>query len=238
MPRLPLPEYVDLLSEAFSGFSFPTVTFDFAGEDERRHEDMRGVEDCIGTSLRSDDVSRVRDGLSDVLFWGYARQGRRNFKVRNFRSRMESDDGQQRLAGFLEFVRSRPETCAAERLIALKKLKLPEFGQVSFATKILMFLDPEHYPVLDLKIARTVKQCGFRPLLPLTIHTGIPITSANAMCYERWACWCRDIAARVNRASGSGGQDLRAVDVERALFALTDSQRMGDACRLLKGPLG
>lgn len=236
MPKLSLPVYVDLLCEAFSLFSFPTVTFEYDSKAERRHEDMRGVENCIGSSLRSDDPARVRDGLSNVLFWGYARQGRRDFKVRTFRSRMESDDGRQALAGFLEFVRSRPESRAAKRLLALRKLKLPEFGQVSFATKILMFLDPENCPVLDLKIGRTGKRCEFPPLRGLRIATSIPITRANATCYEQWACWCRDIAATVNKASGTRRQDLRAVDVERALFALADSKRVDDACRLLKGP--
>ncbi len=238
MPRLLLPEYAVLLSKALSCFSFPTVTLDFHSKGERHHEDMRGVEACIGAALRCDDVADVRDGLSDVLFWGYARQGRRDFRVRNFQERMQSVDGQQRLAMFQEFVRSRRETCTAQRLLALRKLRLPEFGQVSFATKILMFLDPENHPVLDLKIARTARGCEFPPLRGLTIHASIPITIANAACYERWACWCRDIAARVNRASGSPCQGLRAVDVERALFALADSERTDDACRLLKGPQG
>ncbi len=82
MPRLSLPEYAVLLSKALSCFSFPPVTLDVHTKGERPHEDMRGVEACIGAALRSDHVARVRDGLSDVLFWGYARQGRRDFRVR------------------------------------------------------------------------------------------------------------------------------------------------------------
>ena len=56
MPRLSLPEYADVLCEAFSRFSFPTVTFDVDSKAERRHANMREVENCKRTSLRSDFV--------------------------------------------------------------------------------------------------------------------------------------------------------------------------------------
>ncbi|MCY4077226.1 MAG: hypothetical protein OXH04_17535 [Acidobacteria bacterium] len=192
---------------------------------------MREVEDCIAAALCSKSVADVRDGLSNVLFWGHARHGARDFRVRTFRSNMISADG--RLVRFQEFVRSRPEQCAADRLVELKKLRLPAFGQMSFATKILMFLDPEYYPVLDLKIARAFAAAEFPPLQGLTFGTSVPITKANAIRYERWACWCRRIATRVNREAG---QALRTADVERALFALADAEQADNARDLLLGP--
>ncbi|MXY15562.1 MAG: hypothetical protein F4Y57_00745 [Acidobacteria bacterium] len=85
-------------------------------------------------------------------------------------------------------------------MLALKKLEIPEFGQTSFATKVLMFLDPDNYPVLDLKIAGTAAKCEHSSLRELRTYASIPITKTNAACYERWACWRRDIAA-----SRSGG---------------------------------
>ena len=126
---------------------------------------------------------------------------------------------------------------ATDRLRALKRLKLPQFSQMSFTTKILMFLDPNSYPVLDLKLAKAYAQRGgFPPLQDLTVHMSIPITVNNGTCYGQWAYWCRSIAARVNGAPGSPCRDLRAVDVERALFVLADSGRMGEALSLLAGP--
>ena len=143
------------------------------------------------------------------------------------------------LERFMEFVRSNPDARAAERLLALKRLGLPEFGQMSFATKILMFLDPDRYPVLDLKIARaTAKRSYFEPLQKLTVNkTSIPITRANADAYARWACWCRSIATQINAIPQSPCGYLRAVDVERAVFQLVDSEEMDKVRTLLEGPL-
>lgn len=135
MPKLPLQDYVRHLTECLSSYSFPRVTFDFICDRERRHETMHEVEDSIAAALRSESLADVRDGLSNVLFWGYARHGARDFKVRSFRSDVDSA-GQ--LVRFQDFVRARPETCAADRLLELKRLKLPAFGHMSFATKILM----------------------------------------------------------------------------------------------------
>ena len=67
-------------------------------------------------------------------------------------------------------------------------LKLRQFGQISFASKILMFLDPTRFPVLDLKIARAFANGGFPPLAGLRFGPGgIPITRRNAHAYGDWA---------------------------------------------------
>ena len=110
---------------------------------------------------------------------------------------------------------------------------------MSFATKILMFLDPARYPVLDLKIARaTANESYFAALQKLTVsQTSVPITHANADAYARWACWCRSIATQINGIPQSPCGYLRAVDVERAVFQLVDSEEMEKVRTLLVGPL-
>ena len=235
MSRLSLTEYSALLCRTVQAYSFPVITFDFVEDRECRHSDMRGVEKHVRELLCSGDPWAVRDGLSNVLYWGWAQApGLRDFKVAAFRKKLQPGD--RRLAGFKKLVRSMPES-ATDRLRALKRLKLPQFSQMSFTTKILMFLDPNSYPVLDLKLAKANAQHGgFPPLQDLKFATSIPITVKNGTCYERWACWCRSIAARVNKAPGSPCRDLRAVDVERALFVLADSERMDEARLLLAGP--
>jgi len=112
---------------------------------------------------------------------------------------------------------------------------------MSFATKILMFLDPENCPVLDLKIAKAYANLeDFAPLKELVVYyykkkeTIIPITQENSDYYERWACWCRCVSALVNKTPESPCRELRAVDVERALFMLTGVVRGGRA--LLQSP--
>ena len=231
-------EYATRWCEALDRYWYPTVTFDFRDEQERRHEDMRGVERRIGKLLRSDDLRDVRDGLSCVLYWGFARQGLRDRRVSDFRGRVGSTED-ERLARFRAFVRhmSRASASAAENLVALRRLKLSQFSQMSFTTKILMFLDPDSYPVLDLRIAKAyANRPDFPPLQGLRIRTSIPITTRNRTCYVEFASWTRRIAARINATSASPRHDLRAVDIERALFTLADRRRDDEASRLLEEP--
>ena len=239
-----MDDYGALLCKALRGYSFPPVTFDFESERERRHgvevrphEAMRGVEQCVGELLRSPDARTVRDGLSNVLYWGFAQQpGLQRTRAHRFRDRIQPSD--PRLDGFMNFVSSMTSQAAAEQLIALRRLRLSQFSQMSFTTKILMFLDPNRFPVLDLKIGRAAKQSGFPVMRGLKIFAGIPITKASAACYERWACWCQGVAAKVNGRPGAPCRDLRAVDVERAVFWLADLGRTDDARRLFAGPRG
>ena len=85
-------------------------------------------------------------------------------------------------------------------LFNIKKLQLRQFSQISFVSKILMFLDPTRYPVLDLKIAKAFAKSSFLPLQNVTFATSIPITERNVTAYDTWACWCHEIATVVNEA--------------------------------------
>ena len=253
MEKLQLRDYAALVSDAVGDYCFPTVTFDFYRHSERRHADMRGVEQCIGKSLRSDDLHAVRDGLSNVLYWGWAqRPGLRDSKVRDFRNGknrvLPTDDRLVRFKGLVRCWCSRrvaaesavrPDDAPpiAQRLQDLKSLGLPQFSQMSFTTKILMFLDPENCPVLDLRIAKAVAEVGdFARLQGLKFgRGGIRITKANAACYACWSLWCKRTAARVNEAPESPCRGLRAVDVERALFTRV-ATGMDQVRTLLAGP--
>lgn len=229
-------EYAARWCDAVGRFRFPTVTFDFRKEHEILHKDMRGAERYVGTLLCSDELRDVRDGLSCVLYWGFARLPLRDRRVSNFRYRVASNTD-ERLAQFSAFVRNMSTTpsSAADRLLELRRLQLPQFSQMSFATKILMFLDPERYPVLDLRLAKMyAKRPYFPPLQELRYRTSIPMTALNRTCYEEFADWARRTAARVNGISGSLRRDLRAVDIERALFVLAEAQQVDEARILLE----
>ena len=239
-PRLPCRRYVSLLREAVESYDYPRVFCDFQTGSEIRHTDMAAVEERIGTLLRSLDPGGVRDGLSNVLYWGYARQpGRRDARVRDFRDDVPADD--PRLARFADLVRSLGEpplsTAAGPVLLDIKRLTLRQFGQMSFVTKILMFLDPR-FPVLDMKVARAFANGGFAPLADLRFDRGgIRLTGNNMGAYERWARWCREIAGLADDEPPAPRRGLRAVDVERALFTLADQPRLA-ARQLLAGPEG
>ena len=240
--RLPRREYAALLREAVRGYDYPTVVYDFREGSDSHCEHMFRVEERISALLRSPDLDRVRDGLSNVLYWGYARQPRRrDVKVRDFRD--ATPVGDPRLHQFAEFVKSMRERPLARaggsELQHVKRLMLRQFGQMSFATKILMFLDTR-FPVLDLKVARAFANGGFAPLTDLRFDKGgIRITLSNVRGYECWARWCRGIAGLANEESSSPRGGLRAVDVERALFTLAGRPDHQDQARkLLDGPEG
>lgn len=234
--RLPRREYAARLREVVGRYDHPKVFYDFRRARERRCEDVRGVEERIGALLRSRDPGGIRDGLSNVLYWGYARQpGRRDFKVRAFRDATPVGDPRlRRFAELVDVVEDRPAS-AASALLDVRRSGLHLFGQMSFATKILMFLDPR-FPVLDLRLARAFARGGFEPLTGLRFGPGgIRVTANNTGVYARWACWCREIA-RLADAETKEAPGLRAVDVERALFVLADEPGRGDP--LLAGPEG
>ena len=243
MPRLPPEEYAALLCKAIKDYDFPPVTYVFDKDKEIPHKDMLAVEQYIGPLLRSKEPQAVKNGLLNVLYWGYARQpGRRKDRISKFRATNPSEL-KPKLDQFVKLVEELMLSINGEvpsggsGLLKIKKLKLPEFSQVSFVSKILMFLAPTFYPVLDLKIANKVASPCFPPLQNLKF-TGIPINKDNATVYDTWACWCREIATEVNKALESPCHGVRAVDVERALFTLADSQATDNIRVLLAGPAG
>ncbi len=227
-------DYGSALCTAIRKYDFPAVTCDFnAGDAEIRHADMGGVEDCIRELLISSSRKQVKDGLSNVLYWGYANSpGRRRYRVGKFRNDVTDDQ----LDSFAEIAACTPPPGP----IRIKKIGLPQFSGMSFITKIMMFLDPAGCPVLDMRIADAFSQSSdFPPLEGLVFRkradTTIRVSRMNECVYRKWASWCGGIAEYVS-ASGSC-EGVRAVDVERALFTLADSDETA-AWRLLRGPRG
>lgn len=228
-------DYASTLCAAIREYRFPPVTFDFQAREETRHADMRGVEDRIRGLLTAPSRQEMKDGLSNVLYWGYANSpGPRDDRVGKFRKGVTDDQ----LDCFAELAACTPPPGP----VRIKKIGLPQFSGMSFITKIMMFLDPAGCPVLDMKIAEAFSQsAGFAPLEGLVFRkrsdTTIRVTKVNECVYGKWASWCGGIAEYVN-ASGSSCEGLRAVDVERALFTLADSDRGAEAWTLLRGPRG
>ncbi len=230
--------YASALRSAIEQYRFPTVTYDFGNEQEICHADMRNVEDCIRGQLRDKKTRIVKDGLANVLYWGYANsRGIRDHRVSQFRNHVDED----RLNHFISIVGS----AGTPGLIDINKVGLPQFSGMSFVTKIIMFLDPDNCPVLDMKIAESFSRISeFPPLEDLVFRkradfgkkadTQIKITKKNECVYEKWASWCRETAKSVNAESDSPGQSIRAVDVERAVFALADNCDRTEARRLLR----
>ena len=216
---------LDELRDAIRGYDFPAVTYGFLRGTEQRHSSLREVEALVRQQLLSDNLDDVREGLSNVLYWGYGRMGRRDYKVATFRQKVTAEQ-LSRAQKLFRFLRG-------AALVDLKRLGLPEFSQMSFISKVRMFLDPAQFVTLDLKLASLRHEATETVLHKLRVYeTYIPITKDNERVYQDFAALCIHGATRFPEVD-----DVRAVDVERGLFNLIDCGRRSDAARLL-GKLG
>ena len=253
MQQLKLDEYARRLCAAKKAYDYPAVTcFDFdaflqlkgrnilkkKGLYEKEHQNnMLEVEELIRGQLLSQDIEVVKDGLSNVLYWGYARRKGRQFdRVKIFRKGVTRDHLEK-------FAASLKEPYGI-RLDDIQRINMPQFGKmIPFASKILMFLHPEKCPVLDNQIAdfgKKFKVPGLNDLKTDT-DTSIRSTSNTRVRYMQWARWCGHVAERVNSLPTSPCKDLRAVDVERAIYSSIPAKkdRNQDATQamlLLAGP--
>src|SRR5205823_5589765 len=79
----------------------------------------RELECFIRAQLRCDRPAVVRDGLSNVLYWGYATSpGRQRSRVEKFRQEVASEQ----IRNFMTVVRGTPG------LRAIKECRLPQFS--------------------------------------------------------------------------------------------------------------
>lgn len=210
------------LAAAINSYAYPSIVYDFESKREITFTGMREVECFIGEQLTSSDPEVVRDGLSNVLFWGYYRSpGRRDDRVKRFRAGVTP-----RQLRLTVDVFSSLQGCA---ICDLKRLKLPQFTNLSFLSKLRTFLAPSSYCVIDLKLLTipTLSQRFkvYRALKP----TSIPATHSNEESYFWWVSQCRT-AARLVRLS----EQVRPVDAERGFFQMVDSGKTDLADALLR----
>ena len=216
-------EHQEALLRAIRAYDFPSVTFDFTTGTEKPLASMLAVEQEIRECLLSEDTQTIKNGLSNVLYWGYARIGFRDYRVRRFRQTVTTNQ--------LIDARTLFPRLQGPGVIAIKNLGLPEFSGLSFISKVRMFLDPSRYVTLDKKLMRLRDQDR-----PTIIHkvpmshrlTSIPITRAMETFYEEWSGLCRKIAA-----SDLSEHSIRAVDVERGVFFLVGNDQAGPAAEIL-----
>jgi len=207
-------ELGDKLLEARLAYDYPAVTYDFADGRERQFPSINDLDTYLQGFLRSNDLQKLRDGLSGLLYWGHYRAGYRDYRVAGFRNSV-TDIGLRRAVEIFP-------TLQGVGLVALKRLGLPEFSNMAFITKFRTFLDPEHYCVLDKKIATLAPLVGRLKQQP----TCIPVTEHNEQAYQWWVGTCSSLASQLRA-------NLRPVDVERGIFYLIERKQIGLAERLL-----
>lgn len=220
-------QQVRQLEAAIRAYDFPGAYKDFK-KDAELLVPMDQVELFIGSKLIARSTNAVKDGLSNVLHWGYAQQpGRQRARVDAFRKNVTTEQ----LQGFIDLVRP----AGSLTLSSIKKLGLPEFSNVSFVSKVLMFLDPDEHATLDLQILKMRHHKG-SPLKDVKVNTGkykgrvtehVPITRHNDAAYANWNQTLKRISASYYRGS------YRVVDVERGFFKMIQEGQLKDASTIL-----
>lgn len=186
-------------------------------------------------SLNSQNDDDVLNGIFSVMYWGNITAGKKCETRCDWLER-----GNKRFPNLsLRALGPLTAIAAVRKSVALLKgghyeealdeirLRLPFVGP-SFGSKYLAFLDPERIGVLDLKILKHLHQGTFDELLG---GHAIVLKKARSPA-KRFARFClvlnelRDLmknkALRWKDKSGASAE-FRAIDVERALFALAKS---------------
>jgi hypothetical protein len=181
---------------------------------------MAKVEARIRSDLTAGVPSQTKDGLSNVLYWGFAQMGGlADVRVGHFRTRVN----QERLQAASLLLSGTPRPT----LQAIKNLRLPQFSGVSFVSKVRMFLDPAGSATLDQQI---MKIHGERPTTVLAAvrpsKTNIPVSATNSAAYE---AWCE----RLDYIRKKYLPNVRVVDIERGLFHLIQSGNVATSAVLL-----
>ncbi len=197
--------HIDSLRAASGAYAFPPAHFDFSANVPVLGLTMAALETRVRHELLSE--VGVKDGLSNVLYWGFAQMGGlAAVRVDRFRTSVT----QNQLISASRLFASNPRPSLAD----IANLKLPQFSGVSFVSKVRMFLDPKTSATLDMQI---LKIQSVRPTTVLAAirqsKTTIPVTVNNSAAYEAWCL-------RLAQIRDTYFPDLRVVDIERGLFHL------------------
>jgi hypothetical protein len=203
---------VSNLNAAITGYAFPAVYFDFARNTPVAAANMAAVEAHIHNQLTSPNQQSVLHGLANVLYWGYAQIGYRNVRVHNFlagaNAAHASAFGRLRNGG------------AVPTLHQLKGIRIPQFSGISFISKILAFLDPINYCVLDQQLARIANGNGGKALNQLVQGPQLRVTANNQRAYDAWRKECATISSVYFRGV------YRVIDIERGFFHLVQTGQL------------
>ena len=198
---------IELLRSAITEYAFPKVYYRFDVREEVQASEMTHVEKYIGELLRSPDPERTKYGLANVLYWGHAQAGYRGRRVNRFLEAVST----HQISEFQNCV-SGPDIPS---LRAISRIGMPEFRNLSFISKALMFLSPKSHCVLDRQIAKLRPEDARRSLNGLRVQpTYIPVTQHNETIYAQWRAECLDISTRYFAGT------YRPVDIERGFFTL------------------
>ena len=180
---------IGTLKKYIFGYSFPTIYFDFASNVEKNAGNMRSLETIIYTMLTSQKQQQVKYGLANIIYWGYANYGYKKYRTCKFFNNVTTAQLQK-----FQSIVANQKICSLQ-LQAIKKIGMPQYSGISFISKILMFLDPKQYCVLDLRIAKLANHSGTKAIYNLKNYaTQLPVTTHNCAIYCQWCNECQKIS--------------------------------------------
>lgn len=204
------------LGAAIAAYAFPPTYYNFLVSAPVHAANMAAVETAIRDMLVSANPQVAKQGLANVLYWGYAQIGYGPTRVNRFWHGVT--------AAQIEAYQLLIAAHGVPSLRQLKAIKMPEYSGISFLSKVLMFLDPTNYCVLDLQLAAMRHSHGIRPLDRLKVHgTTIGATHHNQAIYNEWRAECMAISNMYF------GGIHRAVDIERGFFQMIQAGKVPDA---------
>ena len=220
---MPLTEtQIGILRNAITAYNFPCVYYDFENSCEVSRSIMSPVEEAIKNDLISGNNYNVKNGLSNVLYWGFAQVGYRDTRVNTFRSKVRDDQLHDSAILF--------QNQENIDLMKIKNINMPQFSGMSFISKVAMFLNPEKYVILDkqiLKMNQTPLPTLFNEIAFGERETRIRISINNGRIYLKWCLEC-------SRISQDYFDSLyRAVDIERGFFTLIQNCNVEQAAKIL-----
>jgi hypothetical protein len=111
-------EQAELLRHAIEDYAFPPNLYDFVNNRCDHQPNTTEIETRIKADLTCGDWQRVKNGLSNVLYWGWGQSpGLRDARVKRFR--MKANESQLRQAAQLF------QKCPPPSLLEIKRLELP-----------------------------------------------------------------------------------------------------------------
>jgi hypothetical protein len=187
--------------------------------------------------LNSERDDELMHGLLSVVFWGFASgtNGRVHAMFALSKSRVilygRKNVSPQKAEQIIEHLRKARELLRTSRIAdALQEAQEMNFLGMSFASKVLTFMNPNIAAVYDAVISDRLKTHSSSDLKSLFVPTKRTISKKGRMyqgiTYERWCQWCLKKAEALNASRikwtdwDKDECNWRAVDVERAFFAL------------------
>ncbi|MCX5821554.1 MAG: hypothetical protein NT047_16850 [Deltaproteobacteria bacterium] len=208
-------EQIAFFREAIEGYSFPAVYYDFLKNREVQSSSMADVEHAINGQLCSSHTGDVKKGLANILYWGYANVGYRKKRVEDLNNNIT-----------VQQIKTFQALLANDRtptLTEIKTIHIPQYSGMSFLSKVLMFLNPTYYCVLDRKICRLRTDNSSKALNQLSFGPNemqIRISSHNEAIYDCWRTECLAVSTAYY------GGEYRVVDIERGFFHLIQQGRL------------